>query len=1079
MSVGQNTTVWLTATGSVELLRGGGGSGNKNTTANYQIETAPLGKAGRWAALLMDHPHRRRAGAVDCRTIEVHTGDSCGSLATKCGVTGADFTRFNNKPDLCSTLAEGQHVCCSAGTLPDFAPKPNADGSCATYQIQAGEGCSAIAAKFSLTIAKLESFNKETWGWPTCDRYMVVNQVICVSAGSPPMPSPIDNAQCGPQVPGTQRPTGGDFDLSKLNPCPLNVCCDIWGQCGTTDEFCVDNRGDGAPGTAAKGTNGCISNCGTDIVAGDSPPSEYRSVGYFEAWNHNRPCLWMEATDIDPAQYTHIHFAFARLKDDFSIDVAYVQRQFDTFKKLSSFKKVLAFGGWSDSTSPESFMALRKMVLPENRDKVAQNMADFISVNALDGVDIDWEYPGEPDIAGIPAASETEGLDYLKFLATLKGKLPAGTTLSIAAPASYWYLKQFPIDRMAKVLDYLVLMTYDLHGQWDAGNQWSDPGCPEGNCLRSHVNRTETLNALAMVTKAGVPANKVVVGVASYGRSFKMTRAGCTGPQCTFEGDARNSKAKPGVCMRTAGYISQAEIDQILANDKSARQYVDDDSDSNILVYGETEWVAFMSGKTRASRERTYKGYNFGGTAEWAVDLRAFQATEGALPGIFVEISEHNGMCPWKFPAIDCLNPGVVYSIELTRAQRWHNVSADCAWHDFLAYWNTAGRESWPLRSSHAMERFFGGTESFDCQFLKDDNDCNSDHVCNEYQLEGSSGPGGWFVLQSAGNINVAFFRFHEAISAAQNDMNSVLEDFKDDFYPDGDMLALILDIVGIALAVVLPLALDVVFGVSNFVQSVTYASYPFVLATLYDSGAAETAISQASPGGQLLDVTNAWKQTLEETVKRMFNGTSTSQTMLTELIRDGQQIQGSDQPVQPDKGTMTTAVGTALLGTLIPNSWRINGYNPVVLSTGKPCGTVGPYDNKYMEPETGTNSWTCVEGEIYYLLGATGKFVDATACECHSGEDKLDGGRWNGITRESIVRWAIATSKLSGKPMDVNDPEAYKNLISNDSRRPVGPDAPGIVAIPVCNIDKAFENWRRGSQDDNPNYPCDKPRNQ
>lgn len=58
------------------------------------------------------------------------------------------------------------------------------------------------------------------------------------------------------------------------------------------------------------------------------------------------------------------------------------------------------------------------------------------------------------------------------------------------------------------------------------------------------------------------------------------------------------------------------------------------------------------------------------------------------------------------------------------------------------------------------------------------------------YQLEGTSGPGVWFILQSAGN------------------MNSVLEDSKGDFYPNGGILALILDIIGIALALVLPVAL-------------------------------------------------------------------------------------------------------------------------------------------------------------------------------------------------------------------------------------------------------------------------------
>jgi chitinase len=66
-----------------------------------------------------------------------------------------------------------------------------------------------------------------------------------------------------------------------------------------------------------------------------------------------------------------------------------------------------------------------------------------------------------------------------------------------------------------------------------------------------------------MVTKAGVPANKVMVGVSSYGRSFKMAYANCRGPDCTFLGTRNNSPAKAGACTGTSGYIADAEIRQI------------------------------------------------------------------------------------------------------------------------------------------------------------------------------------------------------------------------------------------------------------------------------------------------------------------------------------------------------------------------------------------------------------------------------------------------------------------------------------------------------------------------------------
>jgi GH18 family chitinase len=183
---------------------------------------------------------------------------------------------------------------------------------------------------------------------------------------------------------------------------------------------------------------------------------------------------------------------------------------------------------------------------------------------------------------------------------------------------------------MGKALDYIVYMTYDLHGQWDYNNKWTSSGCPTGNCLRSHVNETETKDALAMITKAGVPSNKVVVGVASYGRSFKMATAGCDGPMCTFTGSPRQSNAYAGRCTNTAGYISNAEIKEIIASGKINKQWVAAGSD--ILVYNNTEWVAYMNNSIKSDREKLYASYNMAGTSDWAVDLLEFREYVPCIP---------------------------------------------------------------------------------------------------------------------------------------------------------------------------------------------------------------------------------------------------------------------------------------------------------------------------------------------------------------------------------------------------------------------------------------------------------------
>jgi hypothetical protein len=214
---------------------------------------------------------------------------------------------------------------------------------------------------------------------------------------------------------GTTQPSSGT-DLAKLNPCPLNVCCNIWGQCGLSDDFCVISKSDtGAPGTSAPGKNGCkymqtlvlrnlheaysfagISNCGRDIIKGSAPASKIK-VAYFESWNFNRKCLTMNVNEIDTTQYTHIHFAFPNVtRGDYRVEITdpAVSKQFELFKATTGAKKIVSLGGWAFSTEPGTFSILREAAQPANRDKFKNNLIAFMNTHNLDGIDLDWEYPG-------------------------------------------------------------------------------------------------------------------------------------------------------------------------------------------------------------------------------------------------------------------------------------------------------------------------------------------------------------------------------------------------------------------------------------------------------------------------------------------------------------------------------------------------------------------------------------------------------------------------------------------------------------------------------------------------------------
>jgi chitinase len=135
----------------------------------------------------------------------------------------------------------------------------------------------------------------------------------------------------------------------------------------------------------------------------------------------------------------------------------------------------------------------------------------------------------------------------------------AGKTVSITAPVSFCYLQYFPTQAVSLVVDYIVYVMYDLHRQWDYTNKYATPGCPLyseglGNCLRSHINLTETMNTLSMITKAGIPSNMIAIGISTYSRSFQMGTQATGKSSIPIRGRPREH---PRGCALTLRGISQ------------------------------------------------------------------------------------------------------------------------------------------------------------------------------------------------------------------------------------------------------------------------------------------------------------------------------------------------------------------------------------------------------------------------------------------------------------------------------------------------------------------------------------------
>lgn len=132
-----------------------------------------------------------------CKYIQVGEGDGCWSLAKRCGISEANFLKYNSAPNLCANLLPDQYVCCSKGSLP--GPKPDESGNCFVYIVEDGDLCIDIAEEHKMEANKIDDYNKLTWGWTGCNNLQRGSK-ICLSEGKPPFPAADEIAMCGPQV---------------------------------------------------------------------------------------------------------------------------------------------------------------------------------------------------------------------------------------------------------------------------------------------------------------------------------------------------------------------------------------------------------------------------------------------------------------------------------------------------------------------------------------------------------------------------------------------------------------------------------------------------------------------------------------------------------------------------------------------------------------------------------------------------------------------------------------------------------------------------------------------------------------
>jgi chitinase len=157
------------------------------------------------------------------------------------------------------------------------------------------------------------------------------------------------------------------------------------------------------------------------------------------------------------------------------------------------------------------------------------NVMKYLKDNNLDGMDIDWEYPVGPpwgqEIKSSPRDREN-WVTLLKELRLALNTLGEETGkryyLSACVPSATWFTGTNDVSGAAQWVDSLKLMAYDHYGSWSDttghhANLYRNPGDPNG---------WSADQAVQAYLRAGVPPEKLMLGIATYGKEWTGIAAG-------------------------------------------------------------------------------------------------------------------------------------------------------------------------------------------------------------------------------------------------------------------------------------------------------------------------------------------------------------------------------------------------------------------------------------------------------------------------------------------------------------------------------------------------------------------------
>lgn len=364
------------------------------------------------------------------------------------------------------------------------------------------------------------------------------------------------------------------------------------------------------------------------LLVNDVKSGSYKRVCYFTNWAQYRDGIGKYmASDVDPDLCTHVVYAFAKVTGN-SIEPyewndinEWAKGQYEMIRdvriKNPALKILLAIGGWNHGSAPFTKVVANQT----NIDAFATNSMTFLRANGFDGLDLDWEYPAN---RGSPPEDKKRFSQLVKTLRTKYNNevLTAGRSrllLTAAVAAGQSTIESaYEINIIAQHLDFINLMAYDLFSDYNTVTQHNSP-------LYKSMAPNEAFNvdfAIKMWLNGGTPKQKLILGMAFYGRSYRLRNTAETGLNAPTKG-----QGTAGRYTKENGFLSYYEICFNIRNKSWTEGWLDDQKVP--YAYKGDQWVGYDNAKSIEIKAKYVIDNGLGGGMTWALDLDDFHGLCG------------------------------------------------------------------------------------------------------------------------------------------------------------------------------------------------------------------------------------------------------------------------------------------------------------------------------------------------------------------------------------------------------------------------------------------------------------------